>query len=80
MSAEGHCGAEGPQPACHRTGSNWTRETATGGLLAFHDPCAYPACYPGEQAPDEGDTVIRARGTAGNRLHRPADTSGGGQR
>ncbi|WP_276260559.1 hypothetical protein [Haloglomus litoreum] len=73
MSAERQRGPDGPQPACNRTGSNWSRETATGGLLAFHPPCQ--RCFP-EDGPGEGDPVIRARGTAGNRLHRPAEDGG----
>lgn len=74
MSAEQQRRSEaedGPEPACQDIDGNWTREGATGGLLAFHEPCGYADCYPDGEL-EEGDTVVRARGTAGNKLHRPA--------
>jgi hypothetical protein len=62
--------ADDPEPDCSRTNADWEPEPATGGLLAFHPPCQ--RCFP-DDGPDEGETVLRSRGTHGNRVHRPAD-------
>jgi hypothetical protein len=48
-----------------RSGPTDEPEPATGGLLAFHPPCR--RCFP------EDETVLRSRGTHGNRVHRPAE-------
>jgi len=67
-----------PSPACQATDeANYVTESDTGGLLAFHDPCGYSGCFPGDDCPDMGQQVLRARGTSGNKLHRPAADDGG---
>jgi hypothetical protein len=65
-----------PTPPCETTDdANYTVETVTGGLLAFHDPCGYADCYPGDECPGW------ARGSSGlagarNKLHRSPQERG----